>query len=129
MLPQNAAAEDGRNATRRPQTGALPAPTRIDRSHWQAGAAGAFYACELHFPFPKVNMKLASLAFSLCAVAGLCAGCAHDHSTAMGAGASAGVVCKDGTTLPGNSKCAVHGGVDHQASGSGSASGTAAPQR
>ena len=67
-------------------------------------------------------MKLSLLSISVLALA-LCAGCAdtyHPHTatvtttTTMGAGPASGTVCQDGTLLPPNSRCALHGGVSRQ---------------
>lgn len=71
-------------------------------------------------------MKLYLVSASLAAIAALGAGCAQMHSTEMGAGPASGpgTLCKDGTMLPPNSKCAVHGGVDHEVPGSSSTAPT-----
>jgi hypothetical protein len=66
----------------------------------------------------ETRMKSIVLAASLAAVAALCAGCADyptSNARAMGAGSVNGTVCADGTVLPANSRCVVHGGVAGQA--------------
>lgn len=67
-------------------------------------------------------MKLYLVSACLAATAALAGGCAQMHSSEMGAGPASGpgTLCKDGTMLPPNSKCATHGGVDHEVSGSSS---------
>jgi hypothetical protein len=60
-------------------------------------------------------MKPTVLLACLAAVAALCSGCAdtwgYNHSAAMGAGPEHGTLCRDGTVLPPNSACKIHGGV------------------
>jgi len=57
-------------------------------------------------------MRLSTLTPSIVCVAALVGGCAH---TAAPAGASARVVCKDGTQHTENGECGGRGGIDHQA--------------
>jgi len=61
----------------------------------------------------KATFVLASFA-----VAALCAGCADMNSgnhgagtRAMGAGPGQETLCRDGTSLPPHSRCALHGGI------------------
>jgi hypothetical protein len=70
-------------------------------------------------------VKLSLLTTScVVAVAALAAGCSNMHSSAMGA-SSETTQCKDGTSLPGHSRCALHGGVAQPGSaGSSSSSST-----
>jgi hypothetical protein len=61
-------------------------------------------------------MKSTTISLAVLGAAALAAGCAETHSSAMGAGAGNGTgatqtVCGDGTVLPPNSRCAIHGGV------------------
>jgi hypothetical protein len=51
------------------------------------------------------------LAFSFVAAAALCSACASTDTTATGAGPVEGTICMDGTVLPPNSGCVLHGGV------------------
>lgn len=61
-------------------------------------------------------MKPVSLGFCLLmSVAALCAGCAadpmHASATAADAVGPSQTQCADGTVLPANSRCSVHGGA------------------
>jgi hypothetical protein len=80
-------------------------------------------------------MKRSLFCLPLLALA-LCAGCADTYyaspyayssspaysrttvittrTTTMGAGPMTGTVCQDGTLMPPNSACALHGGIDRQ---------------
>jgi hypothetical protein len=50
------------------------------------------------------------LSLALLAVSALCSACSSYGTTEMGAGPAVGTVCADGTVLPPNSRCALHGG-------------------
>jgi hypothetical protein len=73
-------------------------------------------------------MKLSLLTTScVVAFAGLAGGCANMHHSEMGASGAANdtTQCKDGATLPGHSRCALHGGIAQPGStGSSTSSGT-----
>jgi hypothetical protein len=60
-------------------------------------------------------MKLSLLsALSLCAALAACAPMGyHANTRTLGAGPVNGTLCKDGTVLPLNSSCKLHGGVAH----------------
>jgi hypothetical protein len=44
----------------------------------------------------------------------VCAGCASEHSTAMGAGPAGGIICRDGAFVPPKGSCGAHGGVERE---------------
>ena len=68
-------------------------------------------------------MKRSVFSMSLLALA-LCAGCADTYyattrTTTMGAGPAPATICQDGSVMQPNSACALHGGVDRQATYAG----------
>jgi hypothetical protein len=67
-------------------------------------------------------MKLSSLCFLVFAGAALCAGCSDMGTHSMGDAGANETVCSDGTVLPQNSQCVVHGGVQSPRSQAGTGS-------